>query len=98
MYQIDLSANGELELHMPNGMKVEICAAPAGILYIKKIIQDQRQGIRNQPGYIGAYPTQHAVNKFLAGKKDQIVKEKAEVAKEKAAKLGVDLDKMQISL
>jgi hypothetical protein len=83
---------------MPNGRTVEISATPSGILFINKIISDYRQGIRNQPGYIGAYPTQHAVNKFLKAKKEQIAKEKAEVMKEKAAKLGVDLDKMQISI
>ena len=98
MYQIDLSPAGELELIMPNGVKVEIAACPAGILYIKKIIGDQREGIRNQPGYIGAYPTQHAVNKFMAGKREQIVREKAEVMKTKASKLGVDLSKMEITL
>ena len=98
MFQIDLAANGELRLIMPTGRSVEISATPTGLLFIKQILYDYQKGVRNQPGYIGALPTQHAVNKFLKTKKEKIAKEKAEEAKAKASKLGIDLAKMEINL
>lgn len=98
MFQIDLTSSGELQLHLPNGRTLEITASPGGLDYIKKIIADHNRGIRNQPGYIGTLPTQHAVNKFLKAKKLQLAKEEEDKVKEKAAKLNIDWDKLEISL
>lgn len=98
MFQIDLTASGELQLHLPCGRTLEITASPGGLEYIKKIIADHNRGIRNQPGYIGTFPTQHAVNKFLREKKIRVAKEEADKVKDKAAKLDIDWDKLEISL
>lgn len=98
MFQIDLAANGELLLYLPTGRAVEISATPTGLEFVKKVLYDHKKGIRNQPGYIGTMPTQHAVDKFLADKKKRIAREKAEEAKAKAKGLGIDLSAMEINL
>ena len=98
MFQIDLTASGDLKLIMPTGCCVEISSTPTGLAYVKQVIYQHKQGIRNQPGYIGTLPTQHAVNKFLANKAKDIAKEKKDELVAKASKLGVDLSAMEINL
>jgi hypothetical protein len=98
MFQIDLTASGELLLYLPCGRSVEINATAEGIDYIKKICLDHRRGLRNQPGYIGTLPTQHAVDKFLREKKVRVAREQAEELKGKAKKLDIDWDRLEINL
>lgn len=98
MFQIDLTPSGELELHLPDGRTLEITASPGGLGYIKKVIADHNKGIRNQPGYIGTLPTQHAVDKFLQEKKIRVAKEEEDKVKEKAKKMDIDWDKLEINL
>lgn len=98
MFQIDLAPSGELQLYLPGGRTIEISATPTGLEFVKKVIADHNRGIRNQPGYIGTMPTQHAVNKFLKDKKDRIAREKADEVKVKAKKLNIDFDKLEITI
>lgn len=100
MFQIDLTAEGNLELILPGARSVEIPATVGGLEYVKKIISDHRRGIRNQCGYIGTLPTQHAVNKQFA---DEFLKQKREEEKKKKqeemkAKLDIDWDRLEINL
>ena len=98
MFQIDLTPDGELQLHLPTGRAVRITASAEGVQFIKKIIADHNKGVRNQHGYIGTLPTQQAIDKFLKEKKAWVAKEKQDEVKEKAAKLNIDWDKMEINL
>lgn len=100
MFQIDLTANGDLQLVMPTGCSVEIPATTGGLEYIKKIISDHHRGVRNQRGYIGTLPTQHAVDKafadqFLAEKRKKVEEERKNGLKQK---LDIDWDKLEINL
>jgi hypothetical protein len=103
MFQIDLTPSGELLLYLPSGRTLEITASPGGLEYIKKIMLDNRRGLRDQLGYIGTLPTQHAVdkhfaNEFLKTKAANAAKEKAAEVKTKAAKLDINWDKLEINL
>lgn len=98
MFQIDLTTEGELCLHLPTGRTVEIAATAEGVSFIKKIILDHRRGLRNQPGYIGTFPTQHAVDKFLREKAKRVARERVDEANGKAKALGIDLSAMEINL
>lgn len=100
MFQIDLAANGELRLWLPGGRTLEISSTPTGLEIVKKIIYDYEKGVRQElkSGYIGTLPTQHAVDKFLKNKAARIAKEKAEEVKDKASKLDIDWDKLEITL
>lgn len=103
MFQIDLNSEGQLHLVMPSGCAVEIPATVGGLEYVKKIISDHHRNIRNQRGYIGSLPTQHAVDKhfadeFLKNKKEQAAKNAAEETKTKAKKLDIDWDRLEINL
>lgn len=100
MFQIDLAASGNLQLHMPNRCVIEVPATIGGLEYLKKIISDHQRGLRNQIGYIGTLPTQHAVNKTFA---DNFLKEKAKKVKEEKAtelrsKLDIDWDRLEINI
>ena len=100
MFQIDLSANGELSLILPDSRRLEIPSTVGGLEYIKKIISDHHRGVRNQRGYIGTLPTQHAVDKAFA---DQFLAEKRKKQEEERknglkAKLDIDWDKLEINL
>lgn len=98
MFQIDLASDGELQLILPTGRSVTIEASPEGVAFVRKIILDYRRQVRDQPRYIGTLPTQAAVDKFLAEKKIRTAREEADRVKEKASKLGVDLDKLELRL
>lgn len=100
MFQIDLGADGDIQLILPGGRSVDIPATVGGLEYIKKVLRDHHRGLRNQLGYIGTLPTQHAVDKHFA---DEFLKNKRERQEEerKAAmkeKLGIDVDELRISL
>jgi len=98
MFQIDLSPSGELLLILPQGRSLEISATPTGVEYIRKIMTDHRRKAPPQRGYIGPFPTQHAVDKFLKEKAARIAQEKQLQARERAKGLGIDLDKLEINL
>jgi hypothetical protein len=95
MFQIDLNTDGDLELVLPTNRRITVGSTVEGLNYIKKVILDHNRGIRNQPGYIGTFPTQHAVDKFLAEKRKRIEKERIESVKNK---LGIDVSKMSFDL
>ena len=100
MFQIDLTSDGELDLILPDARHLTIPATVGGVEYIKKVLRDHHQGLRNQRGYIGTLPTQHAVNKafadhFLAEKRK---KTEAERKEEMQDKFGFDLDRLRIEL
>lgn len=100
MFQIDLNSNGGLELILPDARRLDIPATVGGLEYIKRVLMDHHRGLRNQRGYIGTLPTQHAVDKAFA---DEFLKQKAiKAAKEKAEgmkkKLDIDWDKLEINL
>lgn len=100
MFQIDLTASGDLLLILPGARSIEIPATTGGLEYVKKVISDHHRNIRNQRGYIGTLPTQHAVDKAFA---DQFLAEKRAKAEEERKnglkqKLNIDWDKLEINL
>lgn len=100
MFQIDLTASGELLLYLPGGRTLEIVPSAGGLEYIRKVLRDHREGIRNQRGYIGTLPTQHAVDKAFA---DKFIAEKRarttqDNSKALASKIGIDLGRLEINL
>jgi hypothetical protein len=103
MFQIDLAASGNLCLILPGRRSVEIPSTPGGLVYIQKILKDHANGLRDQRGYIGTLPTQHAVNKhfadqFLKNKREAAAKAAADQTKVKAEKLNIDFDKLSFTL
>ena len=103
MFQIDLTPSGDLLLVLPTGRTLEISASIGGLNYIKKVILDHHRGVRNQLGYIGTLPTQHAVDKhfadeFLKNKAAKAAEEKSNEVKNKAKKLDIDWDRLEINL
>jgi hypothetical protein len=100
MFQIDLDAEGNLDLILPDARRLNIPATVGGVEYIKKVLSDHHKGLRNQRGYIGTLPTQHAVDKhfadeFLAKKREKAANDKAQETRDK---FGFDLDQLRISL
>jgi hypothetical protein len=103
MFQIDLTANGDLQLILPDARTLEIPATTGGLIHIKKIISDHRRGLRDQRGYIGTLPTQHAVDRvfadqFLADKRQKAADAAKQETKVKAEKLNINWDGLEINL
>ena len=102
MFQIDLAADGKFLLILP-GRSLEIPATIGGLEYIKKVLRDHHNNVRNQRGYIGTLPTQHCVDKkfadkFLAEKKLRAKESLTMETKLKAEKLNIDWNKLEIKL
>lgn len=91
MFQIDLSPTGELLLYLPTGRALEIQASPAGVGYILRVLREHKKGLRDQPGYIKQFPTQHVIDKWVK-------ENKVKVMEERASKLGIDLNKLEINI
>jgi phosphoenolpyruvate-protein kinase (PTS system EI component) len=103
MFQIDLTSEGKLNLILPGARSIEIPATVGGLNYIKNVIRDHHNNVRNQRGYIGTLPTQHAVDKsfadqFLAEKRRKAAEEMKDSTKAKANKLDIDWDRLEINL
>lgn len=100
MFQIDLNSEGNLSLLMPNGCAIDLPATVGGLAYLQKVLKDHHNGVKNQRGYIGTLPTQHAVDKamadeFLAQKRKKAAEEKA---KETREKFGFDLQELRFEI
>lgn len=103
MFQIDLGSSGNLQLILPDARALDIPSTVGGLEYIQKVLRDHHKGVRNQRGYIGTLPTQHAVDKhfadeFLAKKRVRAAEELSKNMKNNAERLGVDLDRLEINL
>lgn len=95
---LSLAPDGDLRLHLPSGRHLDVAATEEGVRSLVRILRDNASGVRDQPGYIGEFPTQHVVNAWLrqdAARKQAEAKERAEA---EAASLGINLDELDISL
>lgn len=100
MFQIDLNSEGNLCLLMPSGCSIDVPATVGGLEYIRKVLKDHHNGVKNQRGYIGTLPTQWSVDKtmadeFLAQKRKRMAEEKAKETKEK---FGFDLQELRFEI
>lgn len=80
------------------GEAQRVPVTPAGLRAIKRILHDADSGTRDQPGYIGQFPTQAVVDAWL--KADARDKEADALARDRAAvdAMGIDLEKVEFEL
>lgn len=106
--EISRGPNG-LRLYMPSGRHLDISADAAGARFIERLLADADNGVRNQRGYINAFPTQAAMDALLREERRKIEAQIPEVlaAKEEARKAevretwqkkGVDIEKVEFKL
>lgn len=88
---ISLSADGGLQLGLPSGRKLYLGTSTQALEYVHRILYDA-QNIKEPPrGYIGQFPTQAEVDKWLA-------KARIEKRDKAFADLGIDVDELEINL
>lgn len=103
--EVSLSPSGDIRLHIPmkrregaltgNERTLDISATEYGVRFLQRILKDAASGKRNQPGYIGTFPTQAVLDAWAKEFKKKHAEEDIAAASER---LGVDLTKVEISL
>lgn len=95
--EISLSPNGELRLHLPDrrARTLDIPASEAGLAYLLKLLKQVQEGVRERKGYIGEFPTQAVIDAWAKAAAVQRAEESIAAASER---LGVDIEKLEISI
>lgn len=92
--RISLAPSGELRLHLPTGRPLDFQPSEAGLRLIQQVLRNAASGLRDQPGHIAEFPTQHVLNAWM--REDRLAKQQA--ARDEYAAKGIDLDSLEISL
>lgn len=99
--EISLAPSGALLLHLPSGRMLEIGLNVGGLGHLKKVLSDAslyRETGNAQRGYIGAYPSQSIVDKWLKEDAERKQEEAKEAREAMERELGLDFDNLKISL
>lgn len=92
--RVTLAPDGGLRLILPTGRPLDVGATASSVRFIQRILMDVRQKRRDQRGYVGEFPTQHVIE--IWKKQDEEGKRLAAV--ERIKEMGIELDKLDISL
>lgn len=92
--RVTLAQDGGLRLILPTGRPLDVGNTPQALTYIKRILMDVRSGRKEQPGYINEFPTQHVIEIW----KKEDARKRIEAEKDKFKDMGINLDKLEISL
>lgn len=90
--RITLAPDGGIHLILPTRRTLDLGPTVAALRFIQRILRDE--GKRDQRGYIGEFPTQHVID--IWKREDEEKRLKAE--KEKFLGMGIDVEKLEISL
>lgn len=100
--EVSLSPTGDIRLHIPTAKDertLDISATDYGAMFLQRILKDAASGRRDQPGYIGQFPTQAVLDawakEFKRRRQEASVEERREELLEKH---GVDIDKVEFEL
>lgn len=92
--RVTLAPDGGLRLILPTGRPLDVGATAASVRFIQRILMDVRQERKEQRGYIAEFPTQHVIEIW----KREDAKARVEAEKEKFKDMGIDVDRLDISL
>lgn len=90
--RVTLSPDGGLRLILPTGRPLDVGTTNASLRFIQRILMNVGSGEKR--GHIGDFPTQHIIE--IWRREDLAAKVTAD--KERFADLGIDVDKLEISL
>jgi hypothetical protein len=92
--QITLAPDGGLRLVLPQGRALDVGTTAASLRFIQRILTDVKNGRKEQPGYIQEFPTQHVIEIW----KREDVRLQVEASKDRLKEMGIEIDKLDISL
>lgn len=92
--KITLAPDGGLRLILPTNRTLDLGTNTASLRFLQRILRDANSGKREQRGYIAEFPTQHIIEIW----KREDAKKQLEARKEEFAAMGIDVEKLDISL
>jgi hypothetical protein len=92
--RITLAPDGGIRLILPSRRTLDLGPTTAALRYIQHILRDANSGKRDQRGYIAEFPTQHVIDIW----KRQDAEKRLEAEKERFKGLGIDVERLDISL
>lgn len=101
---ITLDPSGAFALTLPSGRTITIPVTPHAADFLAKVLYDAEHDVRDQRGYIGAYPTQAIADAWMrqAANKDAQAQwlEEQRIARkqELEAEVGINIDALEITL
>lgn len=95
---IELSPSNDFLLTFPSGRKLAVPNNEYATEFLERILRNERNGLRDQPGCIGVYPTEHVVLSWLREKRKRVAKEQEESFHEKLEAMDIDPNSIEISL
>ena len=99
--EISLAPSGNLILHLPSGRLLEIGLNVGGLGHLKKVLSDAsfyRETGSTKRGYIGAFPSQSIVDKWLKEDAERKLEQAKEEREALESELNLSLDTLDISL
>lgn len=92
--RITLAPDGGIRLILPTRRTLDLGPTVAALRFIQRILRDADSGKRDQHGYIAEFPTQHIIDIW----KRQDAEQRLEAEKEKFKDMGINLEKLEISI
>lgn len=94
--RLSLSPSGDIRLTLRDhkDRTLDVPATETGARFIQRILRDAASGRRDQPGYIGTFPTQAIIDQWL--RMDRALQREA--VREEFKEKGIDLAKMEFRL
>lgn len=92
--RVTLAPDGGLRLILPTGRPLDVGMTASSVRFIQRILMDVRQGRKEQPGYVGEFPTQHVIDIW----KRQDEEKKLAASVERLKEMGIEIDKLEISI
>lgn len=92
--RITLAPDGGLRLILPQGRALDVGTTAASLRFVQRILMDVRKGRKEQPGYIQEFPTQHVIDIW----KREDARLRVEAEKDRFKDMGIELEKLDISL
>lgn len=92
--RVTLAPDGGLRLILPKGRALDVGNTTASLRFIQRILRDVKDGKEHQSGYVREFPTQHVIDIW----KREDAKKQVEVTKDRFKGMGIDVDKLEISL
>jgi len=105
---ITLAPSGAFALTLPSGRTITIPNTPHASEFLYKILYDAEHSVKDQRGYIGAYPTQAIADAWMrkAAERERVLADQAEFMEAARverqarleAELGISVAELEIEL
>lgn len=92
--RVTLAPDGGLRLILPTGRPLDVGATEASLRFMQRILRNAESGKKDERGHIGEFPTQHVIEIW----RREELRRQAELAKNDFKGMGIDVEKLDITL